>query len=551
MLEHDRGDSVGFGIGRIDVNRFGIFSTLAIVALFFVYAGDAPPNVNEAHYLVKAKNFWNPDWCRNDLFTASGKAHTFFYWTFGWPTRFLSLSTTAWIGRFVGWMIIAFGLVRLTQSLKLPTVMSLVIAVVWLAGIDRGNLAGEWVVGGIEAKVPAYGMVLIGLSELVRRRWDRVWIWFGGASAFHVLTGGWSVVAGLIAYFLTHRSRWKLDGEPPRLITPALFVGGALSLFGLIPAIAMSSGASPAETLSAAKTYTYFRISHHLLPSAFHFDWYVRHGVLTLATITILWSYARQNETDDRRPMTALFTFGIGAMLIAGIGLLIGMIPAVSPDWGARLLRFYWFRLADAITPLLFACGVAGWLNLGLRRGSKGIMVFASTFVLVSIGFIAQTTWRNVSGGVPISVSNRLLGLDAGADYATQRQVMSDWIKVCRFVRANTDEDAVLLTPRHQQTFKWYAHRAEVVNWKDIPQDAVSLREWSRRFVEIFPFELSTMRVTIRYDRLRDFRKCYDVDWMIVDRRVVGPHLPLVQIYPLIEEQEHNQTYAIYRLPSE
>ena len=34
---------------------------LLLLLVFFVYAGDAAPMVNEAHYLSKAKNFWNPD----------------------------------------------------------------------------------------------------------------------------------------------------------------------------------------------------------------------------------------------------------------------------------------------------------------------------------------------------------------------------------------------------------------------------------------------------------------------------------------------------------
>jgi len=157
------------------------------------------------------------------------------------------------------------------------------------------------------------------------------------------------------------------------------------------------------------------------------------------------------------------------------------------------------------------------------------------------------STWTQTHDGVPVSVSNRLLGLDADADYAAQRQVMRDWLDVCRFVRASTPPDAIFLTPRHQQTFKWYAHRAEVVNWKDIPQDVSSLREWSRRFVEVFPWHLSTMRVTIRYSELRRLRQRYGVTWMIVDRRVVGPQLPLVQIYPITPSQ--NRTYAVYQLP--
>ncbi|SMP76620.1 hypothetical protein SAMN06265222_12188 [Neorhodopirellula lusitana] len=524
---------------------------LATVALFFVYAGDAPPGVNEAHYLVKAKNFWDASWCHEDLFVRSGKAHAFFYWVFGWPTQFVSLTTTAWIGRLVAWSMIACGLVRLTASLRIPLAYTLVIATVWLAGIQHGNLAGEWVIGGIEAKVPAYGLVLMGIVELIHRRWNRVWLYFGLASAFHVLTGGWSVVAGAIAFVLLEKSPWKQPSNA-RFFTPGLFGGGAISLLGLIPALAMSSGVSSAESISAAKTYAYFRISHHLLPSAFHFDWYVRHAVLTLTAATLLIALIRNGRPQNSNPILALTAFAFGAVSIALLGLLVGILPAVSPDWGARLLRFYWFRLADAVTPLALACAVACWLQAGTEAVAMkprfSLVWIARGITVVAVILVGQTTWINVSGGVPISLSNRLLGLHSKADYGSQRRTVSDWIKVCRFVRANTDEDAVLLTPRHQQTFKWYAHRAEVVNWKDIPQDAPSLREWARRFVEIFPTELSTMRVTIRYDKLRHFRERYGVDWMIVDRRVVGPHLPLVQVYPL--DNEHNHTYAVYRLPS-
>ncbi|MEM6780026.1 MAG: hypothetical protein AAF670_20390, partial [Planctomycetota bacterium] len=135
-----------------------------LVALFFAYAGDAPPGVNEAHYLVKAKNFWDPNFCRNDLFAASGKAHLTFYVVFGWLTRVASLELTAWIGRLVGWGLVAAGLVRLGSSLGLRIPWMVMASIVWLAGIEYGNLAGEWVIGGIEAKVPAYGLALVGLA---------------------------------------------------------------------------------------------------------------------------------------------------------------------------------------------------------------------------------------------------------------------------------------------------------------------------------------------------------------------------------------------------
>ncbi len=523
---------------------------LTLLGLFFVYAGDAPPGVNEAHYLVKAKNFWDPSWCQNDLFAASGKAHAVFYWVFGWPTQWLSLSMTAWIGRFVGWGLLAAGLVRLCCSLRLPANLAIVIGLVWIAGIEQGNLAGEWVVGGIEAKVPAYAFVLFGIAELLQHKWQRVWLWFGSAAAFHVLTGGWAVVAGIIAFVIVERIAKPSGQDRQRFFSLALFVGGAISLMGLLPALSMSAGASPAEATSAARVYTYFRISHHLLPSAFYPDWYVRHVVLSLITLSLLWLNWRISNSQDRVRIRLLAAFAVGAMLISLLGLLVGLLPKVAPDLAAKLLRFYWFRLADAITPLILGCAVAGLLfsRFGKTLALRAVWLSGLVVLILAMWFVGQSTWHRVGDGVPVSHSNRLLGLNRDATYTKQRETMSDWINVCRFVRANTPEDAVLLTPRHQLTFKWYAHRAEVVNWKDIPQDVASLRKWARRFTDVYPTELSTMRVTIRYDRLREFRERYGVDWMVVDRRVVGPHLPLVQIYPLGDER--NATYAIYRLPS-
>jgi hypothetical protein len=144
------------------------------------------------------------------------------------------------------------------------------------------------------------------------------------------------------------------------------------------------------------------------------------------------------------------------------------------------------------------------------------------------------------------------LGRDIGAPAEVQQQVFRDWLAVCRWAQLSSEEDEVFLTPRHQQTFKWYAGRAEVVNWKDVPQDAASLHEWDRRFQEIFPkwigdVPLGQVRVTIQYSRLREYREAYGVRFMIVDRRVTGQNLPLVQLYPT--ESEPNDTYAVYELP--
>ncbi len=63
-----------------------------------------------------------------------------------------------------------------------------------------------------------------------------------------------------------------------------------------------------------------------------------------------------------------------------------------------------------------------------------------------------------------------------------------EWIEACQWV-ANSDvipKDARFFTRRTSSTFKWYAGRAEVVNWKEIPQDARSIVEWWDRLQTVY-----------------------------------------------------------------
>ena len=515
----------------------GAAEVILLVGLFFVYAGDSAPMVNEAHYLVKAKNYWDPAWCSQDMFVSSEKVHTTFYLLFGWPTKYLTLTQTAWLGRLVGWVLLAIGLQRLSMSLFRRSFVAPVVAVLWIAGVEYGNLAGEWVVGGIEAKVPAYGLVLLALSNLVERRWNWVWVWLGSAAAFHVLSGGWAVVAAMGCWWVTERKR----PGGIRLFTPALFIEGGISLLGLVPALSMSLSADSEQAAMAARIYSYFRIKHHLLPADFYLTWYLRFGVLVVVMAGGLTLYRKE---DAFRIMGWFVSATVG---IAAVGLILGFLPSYAPDLAAKLLRYYWFRLADAMVPLMVAVLVA---RMVLDSQDK-VRVIGWMGVVLAIGLYANSVWRSAQRAVPPSVSNDLLGLDSGAAAQIQQQVYRDWLDVCGWARRSSGEQEVFLTPRNQQTFKWFAQRAEVVNWKDVPQNPSALLEWYERFKEVYPSRIGNRRtanrVSIGYPSLLKLREKYDVRYLIVDRRVTGENLPLLRIYPM--GTETNQTYAVYELP--
>ena len=517
--------------------RWGL-EVFLLLGLFFIYAGNSAPMVNEAHYLVMAKNYWDPGWCSHDIFVASAKVHTTFYFLFGWPTKYLSLTQTAWLGRLVGWLLLAVGLQRLSSVLFYQSFLSLALAVLWIAGVEYGNLAGEWVVGGIEAKVPAYGLILLALSCLVERRWNWVWVLLGAAAAFHVLSGGWAVIAAMGCWWMTERNRVGRI----KLFTPALFLGGAISLLGLVPALSMSLGADSEQAATAARIYSYFRIKHHLLPADFFLGWYLRFAALALMMVGGVALYRKQDEG-----IRILAWFVSATLGISVVGLLLGFLPAYAPDLAAKLLRYYWFRLADAMVPLMVAVLVTRML-LDHRDRIRAIGWLG---LLLAGSLCGNSVWYTARRAVPPSVSNDLLGFEAGASAAVQQQVYRDWLNVCRWARTSSDEQEVFLTPRNQQTFKWFTGRAEVVNWKDVPQNPSALLEWYERFKEVYPSQIGNRRtanrVSIRYPSLLALRKKYGVRYLIVDRRVTGDNLPLLRIYPAAAEV--NQTYAVYELP--
>ena len=63
-----------------------------------------------------------------------------------------------------------------------------------------------------------------------------------------------------------------------------------------------------------------------------------------------------------------------------------------------------------------------------------------------------------------------------------------DWQEACLWASddRNMPPTARFITPRMAQTFKWYAHRAEVATWKDMPQDAKELVQWRTRIQDLF-----------------------------------------------------------------
>lgn len=449
-----------------------LLTILALAASWTLYSWVRipVPAVNEPHYLTKARHYWQPEWCAGDLFLDSADAHLVFYQTVGALTQFLSLEAAAWCGRLLGFVLLAIGWERLI-SFWTPGVWRCTLAA-WLFLLlqTAGNFAGEWLVGGVEAKVFAYGFTLWSAGELLRDRLWRGGLLLGLAVSFHPVVGAWCVliIAAMFAFqaALDLRSQRTLSNRPPwSRVSVAVACFTVAALPGLLPALSLIGGSDPAVQLRADIIQVGYRLKHHLDPLQFPFESYRYYALLL-----VMWGLVRR--LTNHSGWSALERFTLFAILIAGIGYAAALGPRPFDQlpmlaWRIRLLKLYPFRIADLAVPVSLAILLVSTLE-PRSRGS---------------GPSNRGGWR--AALLSCVVVALALGLP-GRDRSPSRMPPdkeADWIAACNWIRQNTPEDALLYAANEDWAVKWYAQRPEYVNYKDCPQDAAGIIEWYRRLV--------------------------------------------------------------------
>jgi hypothetical protein len=82
----------------------------------------------------------------------------------------------------------------------------------------------------------------------------------------------------------------------------------------------------------------------------------------------------------------------------------------------------------------------------------------------------------------------------------TGKKVGVEWQDMCHWIKENTEPTAKFWIPRDGQTFKWYAQRADIGTWKNVPQDAESVVKWYQSLEELYKYKDAEGKVAV--DRL-------------------------------------------------
>jgi hypothetical protein len=500
--------------------------TLLIFLLFLLHSGYLPPNVNEAHYLAKAKHFWDPAWCPNDFFLSTANAHWLFYFAFGWVGRFVSLPVMAWIGRAVVWTFQAFAWQRLSSALVSQRWIS-VLTAAWMVTLNQKYMmAGEWFIDGVEAKGFAFACMLLGLTNLAKGNWKRVWPWLGLAAGFHVLVGGWAVVCVAFAWLASPSPRPSF-----MKMVPSLCCGFILALPGLFPAAVLSNGHR--NSADAAMIQVFHRLPHHLLITTWPTHFYLRFAGLVVGWAVML-LVTRKIRQDSRLQRAVL-----ASLLLVGFGIAITYHFQDTPDrlqHAAMLLSVYWYRTADIFVPL----GLAVMVGLVAARAATATSTRGAFLLLLLV--IPPTLYFGQIALIRGCEGNAISRGDQKLPFA------ADWVEVCKWV-ANSEQvpsDALFLTPLTAQTFRWHANRGEAVCRKDMPQDSASLVPWWDRVRELHGkgeengIDLWHDSLTeIAPNRLGELGEKYGAQFLITES---SPALPFKRLGPV------GKYYTVYDL---
>ncbi len=500
---------------------------LLVTLLFLLFASQIPPEVNEPNYLAKARHYWNPAWCADDFFLNSADAHAPFYLGFGWLLLYLPMETVAWIGRMFTCGLLAFGWVKLTSSLTRQAGVAVIAAAIAIGLNTFFQYAGEWITGGFEGKGIAYGIIFWALAEITQNRWNRAWILLGIASIFHVLVGGWACVAATIGWFILGK---KSDRPTLQSQLWAIALGFIISLIGVLPGLQLSGQSSFEETTEAAQVQVFTRLPHHLNPDQFFFASsfpYITPAAIRFAVLVAFWAILARRQKAIL-PLRRLDSFTAGAIGIAALGLCLSLATRDHPALAARLLQYYWFRLADVIVPV--SCGLSLAYHLSreqvLRRLPLRFAILAGTVCILMVPLYKMYH----AGGIP----------PADRKFTSSHKEYNDWLSVCAAAKNISPPNALFVTPKYAHTFKWYADRGEVGTWKEMPQDAESILEWHTRLKEIHiwgPYGAVPLAERSAAD-LRVLSAKYGADFLLTRSH---PALALPLLY-------RNDSFALYRM---
>jgi hypothetical protein len=471
--------------GRVWVHTLAILALLCLELL--LHNNMSRVGSNEIDVLPLARQFAEPGWVPQDWYLNQAPGYrVLFQALFGWlPTAWGFLATSI-VGRFICYSIFAYGLAQLGRRLGLPLVLVLLALMLYFhSGCDRflldqcpynqGAIAGEWLIGALEAKAVAYSLLPLVLGLMLGGNYRAMAALLGLMTSFHVLVGGWAVLT-VLGWLILNRSAYPKSTAYWGVTLLIYLAASGLA----IPAVFQHLTAPPVTNLvtdpvtapfAPSYLYVFLRLPHHLNPLAWSPERWIRPIVLLLllsGSVLILRRRAASASSESTIQALRLAQFVGIALIPFGLGLLIAPF-----DQQGTWLQYYPFRFGDVMLPfgtcLLLACALMRSIPAQARRRFQWICVLV------------------------LSISLCLQGLDFYRQVVALQQFPSEvqevdpaWKNFTRWIRRETPKEAIVISPPVDFfNFTWLTERATIAKFKLLPQNSSGILEWYERLSDL------------------------------------------------------------------
>lgn len=426
-------------------------------------------SVNEVDILPLAKQYADPTWIPGDWYLNQPPGYRLLFLAlFGRLTVIWGFLATSMIGRLLCYSLVSSGLVLLggRLGLSLPLLM-LAVGLFLYIGRSQGVAAREWLVGGLEPKSVAYGLLLLAVGLMLEGCYRSMALMLGLAASFHVLVGGWAFLA-VVGWLVLRR---KTDFANIRYLGSILGIYIVASAFAVLPVLEQLFTPTPPGSVQPSYVYVFLRLPHHLTPLSWVATWWLEplmYLLVLVLSVGLLWRQRQLKFSEQYAARMGLAEF----TLIALVPFILGLVVAPFDSQG-NLLQYYPFRLGDIMLPLntclLFACALEQTFTGKARRG----------LLLVCILLLS---WMCSTQAVRFQ--KRLLDLDQFP--SMQQGVDPEWKALCAWVRSHTPKNAVVVSPPTEfDNFTWLAERPTIAKFKLLPQTKAGIVAWYERLIDL------------------------------------------------------------------
>ncbi|AFZ52100.1 DUF6798 domain-containing protein [Dactylococcopsis salina] len=442
-----------------------VLITTLFIALGFILEENMG-RVNEVDILTFSRQQINPQWLQEDwYYNLPAGYRTPFVLIFGSLATQFGLLFTSIVGRFFGYFLLAIGLTFLAKQIQ-STLLTLLLGMTLFLYVknDQGLVAGEWLTRGIEPKVIAYSFLFIGFGFLLKRFYIWMALFLGLATTFHILVGGWSVLAVIVFLLLRDRSSFA---EFPNNVCMGLAY--FLATLPAIPHIIKQLTLDVPNTIDVSPSfiYVYLRNPHHLNPLSWSNDWWWELLIyLPIFSLVLVFMSRQRKRLSSQHFDLAILA---GTLMIP---FWLGLI--VSPfDQEGKFLQYYPFRVGDVLFPLI----TSFLLISALEKGSKGI----AKKIFIFLGIAVLTVTCVIQGQDFYETFIELKNFPSNPQSVNQ-----EWKEMCYWIKENTPKDSVFIShPVDGVSFSWLSERGTIAKYKLMPPSSLPVLEWYQRLNDL------------------------------------------------------------------